>query len=325
MPLPKRTSWTAACSWALVAATALVTDCTPAAPSRPSAPLASHPILVLTTVDFEFDAVTSAIQGRRAAALLDRSVASGVVDGVPVVVVRAGWGKAQAAGATAAAIARYAPSAVVMAGVGGAIDPARATSGDVVLVSETYQYDLGHLADGGFGRWTPETPHETDYTPKKRFLASSALVNYVTPALAGLPLESWSVQSGCTCDNHGKPQGGCTGTPLTIGRAHPRVCIGVDATGDTFLEDRDAARPLLDPDTAVVDMETAAVAEEARNAGLPFLGIRVVADALSYNVYFCLKPAAGLRLAEVARRVLPALAEARATGTAPLARCDPTR
>jgi adenosylhomocysteine nucleosidase len=312
----------------LLAVAALFAGCAPAAsipaPPPPPAP-AAHPVLVLTAVDFEFDAVASTLATRHEELLLGRSTSSGAIDGVPVVVVRAGWGKAQAAGATAAAIERYAPSAILMAGVGGAIDSARATSGDVVLVGESYQYDLGHVADGGFGRWTPETPHETDYAPKTRFPSAALLLERASAALGGLALAPWSVLDGCTCDNHGTPKSGCVGTRVTVGRARPRVCVGAGATGDAFLEDRDAGGKLVDPDTAVVDMETAAVAEEAANAKLPFLGVRVVADSLSYDVYFCLKPAAGARLAEAMRRVLPAVGSSKTPDGASLAPCDARR
>jgi nucleoside phosphorylase len=99
------------------------------------------------------------------------------------------------------------------------------------------------------------------------------------------------------------------------------VCVGPGATGDTFIEDRDAGRKLVASDTAVVDMETAAVAQEAANVGLPFLGIRVVADSLSYDVYFCLKPAAGERLAAVMKRVLPSLSDGGARGGGRPVRC----
>jgi len=67
------------------------------------------------------------------------------------------------------------------------------------------------------------------------------------------------------------------------------------------------------------------VAEEAANSGLPFVGIRLVADMVNgsnQNLYYCLKPFLGPRLHQWMGAVLATLLEAperpsRATGNSP--------
>ena len=102
------------------------------------------------------------------------------------------------------------------------------------------------------------------------------------------------------------------------------------ATGDAFVVDPSFAAKLARERRAVsVDMETAAVAQEAADHGLPFIGVRVIADVMgastSASLYDCLKPLAGPRLAEVMANVLSALGSltqlTEADDVAPMAEC----
>jgi nucleoside phosphorylase len=77
--------------------------------------------------------------------------------------------------------------------------------------------------------------------------------------------------------------------------------------------DNASAAELSSEHSAVsVDMETAAVAEEATDHKLPFIEIRVITDVVGesggVNLYYCLKPLSGERLAVVMKRVIAALA-----------------
>jgi adenosylhomocysteine nucleosidase len=277
------------------------------------APAAPPRILVVTAVDYEQAAVRSVLRHPSDGELAGRAYAAGTVGGVEVVAIRAGWGKAHAAGATAAAIERFRPTMVVMAGIAGGIDPARADSGDVVVSSDTFQHDLGmRKPGGGFDRWSPETPLEKPY-PAPRFASPPALVAVAAAAARGVAWVPWLLPRGCTCEADGRRKPACTGTERRVDRETPRVVVGGLATGDVFLADPGVAGGLASSDQAVgVDMETAAVAQEAADHSLPFLGIRVIADMVGgtegESLYYCLKPQSGPRLAAVMARVLPAVA-----------------
>jgi len=82
-----------------------------------------RPILVVTAVDNEFTALRSDLRNPKDGLLGGRQISIGNVDGAKVVVIRTGWGKAHAAGATAEAIARFSPRIVIMAGTAGSLDP----------------------------------------------------------------------------------------------------------------------------------------------------------------------------------------------------------
>jgi adenosylhomocysteine nucleosidase len=273
-------------------------------------------ILVMTAVDYEQAAVRSVLEERQDGFLAGRSYTLGRAGGAEVVVVRSGWGKAHAAGATAAAIDRFHPSLVLMAGISGGLDPERASSGDVVVGSATFQHDLGlRTAAGDFVSWRPQTPLEEPY-PAPHFESPSALVAAAAGAARDVAWSPWMLPPGCACESDGRRKASCTGASRRVDREEPRVVVGVLATGDVFLADPRLARQLVDRDGAVsVDMETAAVAQEAADHGLPFLGVRVIADMVGgpegESLYYCLKPQSGPRLASVVARILPALARPR--------------
>jgi adenosylhomocysteine nucleosidase len=271
-----------------------------------------RPILVVTAVDNEFTALRSDLRNPRDGLLGGRQISVGYVSGARVVVIRTGWGKAHAAGATAEAIARFNPRIVIMAGTAGSLDPHSVVSGDVVITEAAFQYDLGRFDKQQLTVWPPENPVEQPY-PNRHFLADQSELNKVIGALSDLQFSPWTVRNGCACARDGSLKPGCTGDPYRVDREHPRVCVGTTATGDSFDMGVAAAAQLSLRHAAVgVDMETAAVAEEAADHKLPFVGIRVITDVVGdtngANLYFCLKPLSGERLAVVMKKVLSALA-----------------
>ena len=266
-------------------------------------------ILVVTAVDNEYDAVKSLLPNGREQLLEGRQTTVGEINGSRVAVMRGGWGKAQSAAATAIGIHEFSPGIVMFAGVGAGVDPARATSGDVVIVESSFQYDLGEKSGSGFQLWAPETPTEKPY-PSQNF-ESSGLTNTALAAAKKVPLRTWELRTQCTCSKDGVPASGCTAPIVQVGRAAPRVCKGIAATADSFLVDPAVAGMLAKTkNVSVVDMETAAVAEETINSGLPFIAVRVVADmpnGSNENLYYCLKPPSGERLHAVIGSILEQL------------------
>ena len=271
-----------------------------------------RPILVVTAVDNEFAALRTDLGNPKIDLLGGRQICVGKVGPANVVVIRTGWGKAHAAGATAEAIERFSPSVVIMAGTAGSLDPQSVVSGDVVITQAAFQYDLGRFDNKRLTEWPPENPVQRPY-PNRHFLADEDCVNKAIDALSEIQFAPWTLRKGCTCEMDGSVKPGCTGESYRVDRERPRVCAGTTATGDSFDVGVTMAARLSSQHSAVgVDMETAAVAEEAADHGLPFVGIRVITDVVGdpngANLYFCLKPLSGERLAVVTKRVLAALA-----------------
>jgi adenosylhomocysteine nucleosidase len=288
-----------------------------AAPGDASA--ASRPILVVTAVDNEFNGVHGDLSDPKDELIGGRQVSVGKVGSARVVLIRSGWGKAHAGGATAEAIARFSPRVVIMAGTAGSLDPNSVLTGDVVVTDGTFQYDLGRLDGTKLVVWPPENPVEQPY-PNKHFLADEAMLNKVADSLSALQLAPWTLRKGCACERDGSLKPGCTGESYRVDREQPRVCVGTTATGDSFDMDKGSAAELTSQQSAVsVDMETAAVAEEAADHKLPFIGIRVITDVVGepggVNLYYCLKPLAGARLAVVMKKVIAALASPSSVGS----------
>jgi nucleoside phosphorylase len=197
-----------------------------------------------------------------------------------------------------------------MAGVAGWIDPTSVQSGDIIILSHAFQYDLGKFANGSLAIWKPETPMEQPFPGS--FASSDIDVLAAVRAARTGHFVQWRLPLHCHCDRDGLKDPQCTDQEEAIGRSSPRVCWGTAATGDAFVADPALGASLVESrDAVVVDMESAAVAEEAADRGLPFVGIRIVGDTVwlpeNDSLYDCLKPFAGPRLAEAVRKVVPVL------------------
>jgi adenosylhomocysteine nucleosidase len=277
-----------------------------ASPARPR-------ILVVTAVDYEQAAIRAVLREAKDGMIGGRAFTTGRIDGAEVVAIRAGWGKAHAAGATALGIERFRPDLVVMAGISGGLDPERATSGDVVVGADTFQHDLGlRKPDGDLELWPAQTPLEKPY-PGPRFTSPPELVAAAAAAARQVAFRPWMLPPGCACENDGRRKPSCTGPERRVDREVPRVLVGTLATGDVFLADRRLAQALASREQAVsVDMETAAVAQEAADHDVPFLGVRLVSDLVGGPdgdaLYYCLKPQSGPRLGALMEKILPAIA-----------------
>lgn len=268
---------------------------------RPVVP--SVDLLILTPLDVEFAAAKAALASGEARDVAGREAFVGrAPSGASVAVIRTGWGKAHASGATAAGIAAFAPKRIVLAGIGGGID---AETGDVVVGFESYQHDLGKADAGGFERWNPEDPREGALPA--RYKADATLARELQQAATGITWQPWKV-SECECRRE-KTAAPCNEVRRPVGRIQGEVRAGLIATGDVFVVDSALVARLRDRDGAMaIDMEAAAVAQEALTQRVPFATVRVIADVAgqpeSESLYHCVKPQAGKRLEDVLRRWL---------------------
>ncbi len=176
----------------------------------------------------------------------------GTYRGTPIVAVVSRIGKVAAAATTAILIARFAPRALVMTGLAGAIDP-RLAIGDVVIAERLIQHDLD--ARPLFAR------HEVPGLGITELIADRALTDRMAVAAeAFVP-------------------------PPELGIGRPRVYRGLIASGDQFFAASDAVDALRArvPEVLAVEMEGAAIAQVAHEHGVPFAVARVISDTASHG------------------------------------------
>jgi len=99
-----------------------------------------RPLGVVGAMEVEVEAVDAALEERQFTSVLGCYVASGSIDGFPVLVVRSGIGKVNAALATAA-LAQAGAVGVVFVGVAGSIS-SEAQIGDAVVATDLVQHDV---------------------------------------------------------------------------------------------------------------------------------------------------------------------------------------
>ncbi len=158
-------------------------------------------------------------------------------------------GKVAAAMTTAILIERFAPRAIVMTGVAGAVDP-RLAIGDVVVADRLIHHDLD--ARPLFPR------HEIPLLGTATLPTDRALSDRLADAVATIAPPSW--------------------LPA------PRSWRGLVASGDQFFASPDATAALRArlPEALAVEMEGAAVAQVCYEHGVPFAIARVISDTANH-------------------------------------------
>ncbi len=249
---------------ALLPALVAVAACAPAAPtSRAATTTAAAPLVIQGAMPVETDALVAALTGAREEKVQGWSFWSGTIDGHPVVVSKTLKGMTNAAAATALAIERFHPVAIVNQGTAGGHDPALHV-GDIVIGLASV--NIGALQTGtrargqgtDFDGWRPmdliRTEGSAGQDPNawvmRRFPADTALLaaaKAVAPRYpAGVAVE------------------------------------GVIGSSDVWNSERDRiARMHETYGTSVEEMETAAAAQVAAASGVPFLGIRVLSNNIT--------------------------------------------
>jgi adenosylhomocysteine nucleosidase len=230
--------------------------------ARQDARGAQAPILVQGAMASETDRLVAHIDNARAEQIGGWRFWVGTVDGYPVVVSRTNKGMSNAAAATAIAVERFHPRAIVNQGTAGGHDPAlhvydivlgtRALNvgaframfrerGDGSRPLEWVPLDL--TADGS--AINPNAPH----TPAS-FEADAALLALAKQASSG----------------------------YTRGR----VVDGVIGSSDMWIDELDRVALLHDVfGTSVEEMETASAAQVASGYRIPFIGVRVLSDNIT--------------------------------------------
>lgn len=250
----------------LLAALSACTTRTPAPATGTAATTATtspRPVVVQGAMEIEVRALVAVLAQPVEERVQGWTFWRGTIDGYPVVVSKTFKGMANAAAATALAAERYHPVAIINQGTAGGHDPALHVS-DIVV--GTNAINIGAFKTGtrekgagsDFSEWKPMDLIRSEGSAGQD---PNAWVMRRFPADAGL-LAAVREASGS----------------YTAGR----VVEGVIASSDVWNSELDRIARLHDEfGTSVEEMETAAAAQVAGFAQVPFIGVRVLSNNIT--------------------------------------------
>lgn len=210
---------------------------------------------VIGAMPQELAAVIEVVHADEVIELGGRQYHRGHHAGEPVVCVVSRIGKVAAAATAAILLERFAPRAIVMTGLAGAVDP-RLAIGDIVIADRLIHHDLDVR---------PLYPrHEVPMLGVSELPADAALSERLAAAAARFDPPP-SVRA--------------------LGITSPRVWRGLVASGDQFFSSVAAVSALraLLPSALAVEMEGAAVAQVCHEHGVPFAVARVISDTADHG------------------------------------------
>lgn len=235
---------------------ATTATCTAAPPTR-------APIVIQGAMPIETDALVAALSDVVEQQVQGWAFWTGTLDGIPVVVSKTQKGMANAAAATALAIERFRPRAIVNQGTAGGHDPALHVS-DIVVGTASVNI-------GAFKTGTRARGEGSDFT------AWHPMDLIRTEGSAGQDPNAW-VMRRLPAD----PALLAAAVRVGGGHAGGRVVEGVIGSSDMWNSELDVIQRLHDEyGTSVEEMETAAAAQVAGMNQVPFLGIRVLSNNIT--------------------------------------------
>jgi len=193
-----------------------------------------------------------------------RQYYSGKMNGFDVVLVFSRWGKVAAASCVTALITEFNVDRVLFMGVAGAV-AGHLNIGDVVISETLYQHDMD--ASPLFDKHVIPLAELTFFAADKSMVSCAessvdAFLSNIGKALAENTLQEFHIQS-------------------------PKCERGVIASGDQFVSSVEATQAILtdQPQTLVVEMEGAAVAQVCHEYAIPFVVIRTVSDCANHAAH----------------------------------------
>ncbi len=213
-------------------------------------PAASGAIGIVGALPEEIARLTEAMEGTSTHTYLGRHFHQGSLAGQPVVVVQGGVGKVRAATTATLLVTHFPLRGLILTGVAGALAE-HLQVGDVVLAHTAIEHDFGTGRSEGFVLGI-------DFIPELRHplvTAEKSLYDLILAHRHQIQLQ-----------------------PLQ-GRV-PVIHQGLVATGDVFVAHAGLRQEIYKRTGAlVVEMEGAAVARVAQEAGIPCLLVRSVSDS----------------------------------------------
>jgi adenosylhomocysteine nucleosidase len=241
----------------------LLTACntTPQDPPVPSP--AARPVLVQGAMDVEVRALVNLLEHPLESRVQGWTFWTGELNGHPVVISKTLKGGSNTAAATALAIERFHPVAIINQGTAGGHDPALHVA-DIVLGAASVNigsFKTGSRARGAgsdFAEWTP-------------------MDLLFSEGSAGQTPEAWTMKR-FTADAGLLDAANSTRTQYTKGR----VVSGVIGSSDVWNSELDRIARLHDEfGTSAEEMETAPAAQVAAFSQVPFLGIRILSNNIT--------------------------------------------
>ncbi len=243
--------------------------CTTRPPSASAGSVAARdgdnpqPIVVQGAMEVEVRALVAALDTPVEEDVQGWTFWRGTLDGYPVVVSKTFKGMANAAAATALAAEHYNPAAIINQGTAGGHDPSLHVS-DIVI--GTNAVNIGAFKTGArpkgagsdFSEWTPMDLIGTE---------GSAGQDPNAWVMRRFPADAALLAAAREASSHYGPG---------------RVVEGVIASSDVWNSELDRIARLHDEfGTSVEEMETAAAAQVAGLAQVPFLGVRVLSNNIT--------------------------------------------
>lgn len=216
-----------------------------------------RPILIEGAMNTETEVLIRALKNPVAYRELNYLFVAGTYKDYPVVIARTAIGMANSAAATALAIKKFNPIAVINQGTAGGHDSALKI-GDIIIGERIFCYDAYRSAYSVAGAGIDLTKQENIGTyaydaAKKDFRAYTEY--RADPTLFNIAF--------AVANSHGEFN----------------VVSGVIGTGNGWLECVDYVNFLHEKyGSSCEEMETNAAAQVCQNAGVPFIGIRVLSD-----------------------------------------------
>jgi adenosylhomocysteine nucleosidase len=194
----------------------------------------------------------------------DRVFFEGNINNIPIVLTISRWGKVASAATATTLIEKFNITQLIFTGVAGGANN-QVDVGDVVISETLYQHDMD--ATPIFQKY--EVPftgkiffHANKDLAQKAFSACQTFFKTIETDIPKSILKTFNID-------------------------HPKVTLGVIASGDQFINDSEHVNALLKekPETAAIEMEGAAVAQVCDDFNIPFVVIRTISDRADSNAH----------------------------------------
>ena len=201
---------------------------------------------IIGAMESEVELLVSRLEEKDSQKIGKHTYYTGLLEGTPTVVSRAGVGKVNAAVCTAAMILTFSPEYILNTGVAGALG-AGVTVGDVIIADECVEYDLeyGSLGDKRGSIFYPDSTFEIE-----------------------MPTDAWLSEK-------------LEAAALEISGGSFAVKRGCIATGDRFVSSNETRGDILSafPAALCCEMEGAAIAQVCRLYGVKYSVLRSMSDS----------------------------------------------
>lgn len=219
-----------------------------------------RPIIIEGAMNTETEFLVRALKNPVAYRELNYLFVAGTYKDYPVVIVRTEIGVANAAASTALAIKKFNSVAVINQGTAGGHDPALKI-GDIVIGEKSFDHTAFRSAYSAAGEGIDLTKQENigTYAYDKKSGKFQAYTKYFPdPTLFNIAFK------------------------VANANENFNVVSGVIGTGNTWLECIDYVNFLHEKyGSSCEEMETNVAAQICQNAGVPFIGIRVLSDNIT--------------------------------------------